>query len=105
MIELRLVRLIERHSDELAAELVAKFQTFSRTVDMRKVPGEELRRRIQEILQHLSEWLVTKTRHDIEQRYFEIGERRLRGGASRLLLGNCSDQGASLGIRTAPGVR
>ena len=80
MIALRLVRLIESHSDELAAELVAKLETSSRTADLRKVPIEELRRRLHEILCHLSEWLLTKTRHEVEQRYFEIGERRASQG-------------------------
>jgi hypothetical protein len=82
MIALRLVRLIERHSDELTAELVAKLEASSRTADLRKVPVEELRNRIQEILRHLSEWLLTKTGHDIEQRYFELGERRASQGVA-----------------------
>ena len=82
MISLRLVQLIERHSDELATELVAKLEASSRTSDLHKVPGEELQRRIHEILQHLSEWLLTKTGHDIEQRYFEIGERRASQGVA-----------------------
>ena len=82
MISLRLVRLIERHSDELAAELVAKLETSSRTSDLHKVPVEELRRRIHEILRHLSEWLLTKMGRDIEQRYFEIGERRASQGVA-----------------------
>ena len=82
MIALGLVRVIERHSDELAAELTAKLETSSRTADLRKVPVEELRREIQEILRHLGEWLLTKTGHDIEQRYFEIGERRASQGVS-----------------------
>ena len=72
--------MIERHSDELAAELIAKLETSSRTTDLRKVPVEELRREIQEILRHLGEWLLTKTGHDIEQRYFEIGGRRASQG-------------------------
>jgi hypothetical protein len=76
MISLRLVRLIELHSEELTAELVAKLETSSHTSDLHKVPVGELRRRIQEILQHFSEWLLTKTGHDIEQRYFAIGEQR-----------------------------
>ena len=80
MIALRLVRLIEHHSDELAAELVAKLETSSRTTELRKVPVGELRRHIQEILQHFGEWLLTKTNDDIEQRYFEIGERRASQG-------------------------
>jgi len=45
MIALSLVRLIERNSDELAAELVVKLETSSHTTDLRKVPVEELRGR------------------------------------------------------------
>src|ERR1700728_1331361 len=82
MIALRLVPLIEHHSDELAAELVLKLETSSRTADLRKVPIDELRRRLQEILRHLSEWLLTKTGHDVERRYFEIGERRASQGVA-----------------------
>jgi hypothetical protein len=62
--------------------LVAKLETSPRTADLRKVPVEELRRRIQEILRQLSEWLVTKTGQDIEQRYVEIGERRASQGVA-----------------------
>ena len=82
MIALGLVRVIERHSDELAAELIAKLETSSRTADLGKVPVEELRRGVQEVLRHLGEWLLTKTSHDIEKRYFEIGERRASQGVA-----------------------
>ncbi|MGA9509125.1 MAG: hypothetical protein WBV55_10935 [Candidatus Sulfotelmatobacter sp.] len=82
MIALRLVRLIEHHSNELAAELVVKLETSSHTADLRKVPIDELRRRLQEILRHLSEWLLTKTGHEVERRYFEIGERRASQGVA-----------------------
>jgi hypothetical protein len=50
MIALRLVRLIEHHSDELVAELVIKLETSSRIADLHKVPIDELRRRLQKIL-------------------------------------------------------
>jgi hypothetical protein len=82
MIALGLVRVIERHSDELAAEVIAKLATSSRTADLGKVPVEELRRGIQEILRHFGEWLLTKTGHDIEKRYFEIGGRRASQGVA-----------------------
>jgi hypothetical protein len=82
MIALGLVHVIERHSDELAAELIAKLETSSRTTDLRRVPVEELRQGIQEILRHLGEWLLTKTGHDIEKRYFELGERRASQGVT-----------------------
>jgi hypothetical protein len=83
MIALGLVRVIERHSDELAAELIAKLETSSRTADLRKVPIEELRRGLQDILRHLGDWLITKTGHEIQKRYFELGER-------------CASQGVAL---------
>jgi hypothetical protein len=76
MIALRLVRLIEAHSEELATDLIEKLQTSARTRDLRKVPPAELRSRIHEILQHLSEWLLTKTDSDIQSRYRELGARR-----------------------------
>ncbi|HZQ24341.1 MAG TPA: hypothetical protein VFA89_16250 [Terriglobales bacterium] len=76
MIALRLVRLIEDHSEEIAESLMRTFQSSSRTKDLSKVPAEELHARIREILQHLSEWLLTKTEIDIEKRYTELGARR-----------------------------
>ena len=82
MIALRLVRLIEDHSEELSNGLLAKFENSPRTAELRKVPREELRNRTYEIFEHLSEWLLTKTGSDIEQRYFEVGQRRAEQGVS-----------------------
>src|SRR5438309_690510 len=56
MIALRLVRLIEDHSEELAEGLLKKFQGSSLTTDMTKVPASELRDRVYEILNNLGEW-------------------------------------------------
>ena len=61
MIALSLVRVIQRYSHELAVELVAKLGASSLPTDMRKALVEELRRRIEEILRHLSEWLPAKS--------------------------------------------
>ena len=82
MIALRLVHLIEKHSDELVVDLLGKIEHSSRTRDLRKVPVEELRNRIYEVLSHLSEWLLTKTDRDIEKRYLEMGARRAAQGVS-----------------------
>src|SRR5215475_285107 len=76
MIAVRLVRLIENHSDELTDGLLNKLQTTSRTSELRKVPREDLRKRSYEILHHLSDWLLTKSGTDIERRYREIGSLR-----------------------------
>lgn len=82
MVGLRLVHLVENHSDEVVENLIAKIQHSPRTRDMRKVPPEELRARLYEILRHLSEWLLTKTDREIEKRYLEVGARRAAQGVS-----------------------
>jgi len=76
MIALRLVRLIEDHSEELAEGLLKKFQVSSLTTDMSKVPAQELRDRVYEILNNLGEWLVYKREDEIERRYRDLGARR-----------------------------
>ena len=43
MIAVRLVRLIEQHSDEFTEALLRNFQTSARTSDLKKVPEHELR--------------------------------------------------------------
>lgn len=80
MIAVRLVKLIERHSDELTDELLEKFQTSPCTADLRKVPPYELRNRSYEILRNLSDWLLSKSEIDVERRYREIGARRASQG-------------------------
>jgi hypothetical protein len=76
MLAYRLVRLIETHSDTLAAGLLEKVQNSELTRSYRHVPPEELKQRVFEIYRHLGEWLLGKTGFDIEQRYEEIGTRR-----------------------------
>jgi hypothetical protein len=76
MLAYRLVRLIENHSDELAAGLLTRVQNSELSRSYRHVPPEELRQRVYEIYRHLGEWLLGKSAFDIEQRYEEIGTRR-----------------------------
>jgi len=76
MLAYRLVRLIETHSDELAAGLLKRVQDSELTRSYRHVAPEELRQRVYEIYRHLGEWLLGKGAFDIEQRYEEIGTRR-----------------------------
>ena len=82
MIALRLVHLIEKHSSELSEGLTSKILTSARTNDMNKVPTNELRIRTREILQNLSEWLLTKSAADIDRRYLELGSRRAAQGVA-----------------------
>jgi hypothetical protein len=78
MLAYRLVRLIETHSDALAAGLLEKVQTSECTRDYRNVPGDELKQRVFEIYRHLGDWLLGKSEFDIEARYLEIGADRFR---------------------------
>jgi hypothetical protein len=80
MLGLGLMRLIERHSDELALGLAEKLQAAERTSDFHKIPSEELQMAGAEIYRNLGEWLLQKTEHDIEQRFRAIAARRAAEG-------------------------
>jgi hypothetical protein len=76
MLAYRLVRLIETHSDALAASLLERVQNSPLLTDYHNVPPEELKLRVYEIYRHLGEWLSSKSEQDIERRYKEIGASR-----------------------------
>lgn len=76
MLLYRLVRLIETHSQALAASLLLRVQESEHTQAYQNVPPEELKERVYEIYRHLGDWLLGKTEFDIEQRYLEIGVMR-----------------------------
>ncbi len=76
MLAYRLVRLIERHSDGLAASLLEKVHNSSLLPGYRNVPADELKQRVYEVYRHLGEWLLSKSETEIERRYLEIGARR-----------------------------
>ena len=80
MLAYKLVRLIEANSETLAAGLLAKVQTSELTRSYRNVPSEDLKERVYEVYRHLGEWLLGKGSFDIEQRYEEIGTRRVHQG-------------------------
>ena len=73
----RLVRLIETHSEALAAGLLDQVQNSELTRGYQNVPPEELKERVYEIYRHLGEWLMGKDELYLEQRYLQIGARRV----------------------------
>lgn len=87
MLAYRLVRLIESHSDVLAASLLERVRSSPLVADYRRVPPEELKLRVSEIYRHLGEWLISKSERDIEERYVEIGARRATQGVPVSQLG------------------
>jgi hypothetical protein len=65
MLAVKLVRLIEKHSEQLSRELS----------DLHKVPPDELEARTREIHRNLSDWLLDKADAQVEGRYTELGKR------------------------------
>jgi hypothetical protein len=80
MVALRLVRLIESHSEQLADSFVQKLNTSERTAAYRKLPVQELRNAVLDVYQNLGEWLLSKTESDVELRYRELGLKRANEG-------------------------
>ncbi|MFZ1131573.1 MAG: hypothetical protein WCA97_13175 [Terriglobales bacterium] len=73
----RLVRMIETHSQSLAACLLDRVQHSELTQNyQRNVPPEDLKERVYEIYRHLGEWLIGKDETHLEQRYLQIGAAR-----------------------------
>lgn len=82
MLALRLVHLIERHSDELSDGLIRKILMSERARGVRQVPTSELHERSHEIYRNLSDWLMTKTENEIENVYRRLGARRQEQGVA-----------------------
>jgi len=76
----RLARLIEMHSQALAACLLDRVQNSEATPSYSRVPAEELKTRVYEIYRHLGEWLTSKDELDVERRYLAIGAKRALQG-------------------------
>ena len=72
----RMVRLIEKHSQDLVLSLLRKVEQSERCPSYRNVPCEELAAAVEELYRTFGEWLLGKTETDIRQRYEKIGARR-----------------------------
>lgn len=80
MLALRLVHLIEEHSEELAAGLAERLRRSERTGDFCHVPPEELHLAAVELYHNLSAWLLQKTEADIAERFRALAARRAAEG-------------------------
>jgi len=81
MIALKLVRLIEAHHEELAHSLMRKVEESSKCAELKsRVPRQELEHRFEEVYRHLSDWLLSKTEHDIFRVYTALGKHRFEQG-------------------------
>jgi hypothetical protein len=80
MLGLKLVRLIERHSGELALGLTQRVRDSERTCDFKKIPQDELLLAAVEVYRNLEQWLVQKKEDDIAKRFRTIAARRAAQG-------------------------
>jgi hypothetical protein len=80
MVALKLVRLIEKHSEELLQGLTEHIHTSARLCDFSKIPPAELELAAAEVYRNLGEWLLQKTEDDIETRCGAIAARRAAEG-------------------------
>lgn len=80
MLGLRLVHLIEKHADDLANGLTAKLTQSELTSDFRKIPAWELQKAAAELYRNLGEWLLKKTKEDLEHHFVSSAQRRSAQG-------------------------
>lgn len=83
MFAIRLVQLIEAHSDRLSQGLMQRVRSSERCSELvHNVPADELERRTREVYRNVADWLLTRTESEIEERYLGLGSRRARQGVS-----------------------
>jgi hypothetical protein len=80
MLAMRLVRLIEAHSEALSQGLAQQIRKSDRATDFRKIPPDELRLAAIEVYRNLGEWLLQKTDADIAERFRAVAARRATEG-------------------------
>jgi hypothetical protein len=80
MLGIKLVRLIERHSEALSHGLATEILKSERTSDFRKIPADSLQLAATEVYRKLGEWLLQKIESDIAGRFRAIAARRAGEG-------------------------
>lgn len=80
MLGIRLVRMIEKHSEALSRGLSEQIRSSERTSDFSKIPAKDLRLAATEVYRNLGEWLLQKTETDIAANFRAIAARRAAEG-------------------------
>jgi hypothetical protein len=80
MLGLKLVRLIEKHSAEIAELLLRQLRTSEHTPTYRTIREEELRPSLESLYSHLEHWLLSKTEADVQQHFVALGLKRSADG-------------------------
>lgn len=80
MLGIKLVRLIEAHSEALAEGVVDVIRASERTSDFRAISREDLQRRVSEVYRNLGDWLLQKTESEIASRFKAVATKRAAEG-------------------------
>jgi hypothetical protein len=80
MLGLKLIKLTEKHSEEIAANLAHRIRTSPHTLAYRDLSEEELRLSLVALYQHLEEWLLHKSEDEVERHFRNTGIRRAGQG-------------------------
>ena len=80
MLGMKLVRLIEAHSEALSQGLVDVIRASERTSDFRTISRDDLQRRVSEVYRNLGDWLLQKTESEIAGRFKAVAARRAAEG-------------------------
>ncbi|HEY7099173.1 MAG TPA: hypothetical protein VH437_20775 [Terriglobales bacterium] len=81
MLAIRLINLIESKAERLSEGLLLRLESAPQCQELlRRVPREEVKRRTFEIYRNVTDWLLTKTEAEIEERYIGLGVRRAHQG-------------------------
>jgi hypothetical protein len=80
MLGMKLVRLIEKHSDALSRGLMEQVLKSEHTSDFQKIPHEDLRLAATDLYRNLGEWLLQKRESDIARRFKAVAAQRVQEG-------------------------
>jgi len=80
MLGMKLVRLIEKHSEALSRELMEQVLKAEHTSDFQRIPQEDLRLAATDVYRNLGEWLLQKRENDIASRFRAVAARRVEEG-------------------------
>lgn len=82
MVASRLIHLIESHSREVANAVASRICGSRQATGLQTIPKGEIYTKTQDLLDHLGEWLLTKSDEDIRRRYFDSGVARANQGVA-----------------------
>ncbi len=76
MLSVKLIQLIENHSDQIARAVLHRIHHDPRTPHMARLPEGELRDHCHEILKKLGHWLAESKEEEVASHFQELGRLR-----------------------------